>query len=334
MILYDGETGYLQRLAAQFKRCFFPGVSIAVFGVREDAAAYMESVDKGILLTGDLDIIELKMRYKNIKFCCLEPQIYYDEPEEDPWDLHIFKYQSVNVLAELLRKHFCVQIPSGIRNTAQEQEWYGVCSPCRHEMLLSYSGALAQTLASQKKVLWVSLSGFSGMDQVLEEQSQTDLESLILALRKTTDQKPALDSYLVSAGKISVLVPPRNPMALCECQARDLEHLAVYLRESTAVEAVVWMFDCLHPGSVEIFRNCRKIYCLEKEDTSSRNRQQQFYQFMERIFRDRISSLFESVNLPVTDWSETGIHLLWQWEQSGLGADVRRRLQKLKADRS
>lgn len=332
MILYDGETGYLQRLAAQFKRRFSIEVFISVFGERKDVMAYMESVDKGILLTGDLTIIELKTRYKNIKFCYLEPKIYYDEPEEDLWDLRVFKYQSVKALTDLLRQHFIQQIPAGRRNRKKEQEWFCVCSPCHHEMLLSYSGALAQVLALKRHVLWVVLSGFSGMDQVLEEPPVRDLETLILALRKREDQMPALEPYLVSLGKISVLVPPRNPMVFCECQSRDLEYLAACLRESTAVDTVVWMFECLRPGSVEIFRSCRKIYCLEKDDICSRNRQQQFYQFMERGFGERMTSIFESVHLPVTDWSETGIHLLWQWEQSGLGEDARRRLQKLEEE--
>ena len=331
VILFDPDTGYANRLAAGLQRYLPEQTSIFVFSDETQLESCRESLQDAIFCCGIRLEKPLKERFPR----CVLYYLQGESPQEteQDWDKVIFKYQSVRkIAAQILSGADPEQIKPVL--ASKTQQWYGVISPCGHENAEAFAVTLAQILADRKRVLLILFAEFSGIKELFDIPQTAVLEQLVLGLRKDPAQTGAGGQYLFRLGEAAVLCLPENPFVLYELTGSDIENLEAFIREETGAEAVVWYLDSLFCFGMDIMKNCRKVFCLEKKDMFSQCRVHEFYELVKKGYGDTKGKLPERLEIPALSFEEKGEHLLWQWKCSPMGEAIRRQIMDEQDDRA
>lgn len=322
IILLDSDAGYVNRLAAALKKYVPEQTMIYVF-CDEAQMLNCQTFQEAVLCCGIVPTVPLKDLFPHLVLYFLQ-----GEPEEgleQDWDKVIFKYQSVRkIVAQIAgssRKGRIQPISS-----TESQQWYGVISPCHHENAEAFAITLAQILGNRKPTLLIMLSEFSGIKELFEIPETTVMEQLVLQLRKNIPQADRTERYTFRLGDISVLCLPENPSMLYELTRADIEKLEYFIRKETEAEAVVWFLGSLFWFGMDLMKSCQKMFCLEKRDIISRCQSEAFYDFVRKGYMNTQIAMPESLEMPVISFAEKGEHLLWQWKNSVLGEEIKKRI--------
>lgn len=324
LIFYDAEEAYAASLAAGMKHYLRGQAVVHLVKNREDLFSCFDYADGTVLISGDISLCDLKRFHANLQFCYLASEEYEtDSGANVRWDYCLYKYQSVQVMSGALLSKFGFQNRVCQRQSDQIEEWYGIISPAHHDMEVPYSLTMAAILAERKRVLWVGLTEFCGIDGLLGLERMQDAGELFQLLRTGSGLDNEQKGCMIWMDNLGILEPPENPMILYELQENDILNLSHYIRKYGHAEAVVWLIGNIFPGSIWLLKQCRRILSLEKNDTCSQCINQEFHRFLEKMGQEEALSCERVMASSLLDM-EPGIHLLQQWVNSSMGGEIRK----------
>lgn len=348
ILLCDSDEVYAKRLATGLQRQFRELVSVRTCS----DLARMEPGTEADLLVGNQNPEEDFLKLHPQCVCLwldegsgLEKSMekagglntsdgYEQNTEPQIWQGSVFKYQSVSKMAKVLKQYFPHSVRGGtVAGTGIRQLWYGVVSPVRHPSILPFACTLAGELGREKRVLLMVFMEFSGICQLLEISESTGMESFLFRLRQREQISEIPFPQVSILPGFDLLCGPDNPMVLYELNDQDVNRLMERIQFCQEYDAVVWVGGNMLQGIGELFHRSEHIFAIGKGDRYSRCCQREFEMFFDKLQQGDTESLI-NVRLPEVFGTQTGEHLLWQWEHSAVGDEVRRVLKGEETDGS
>lgn len=318
VLLCDAQEVYVKRLAAGLKRLFQEQVQVSCCSSMEELGADFE-VD--LLLSSQIP--PSGWLEKREHCTCLWLDDREDVAEGFPWKDCVYKYQSVAKIGKVLQSYLPQCWQGGhLGQGVKRQLWYGVVSAVRHEQMLPFACCLASEISTTGKVLVVVLQEFSGLQQYLELGEGSQMEAFLYQLRKKEAWWQVPLPQVSVLPSFDLMLGPENPMVLYELNDQDIQRLMECIRNHRQYDAVVWVAGNMMPGMEQLFLRSQQVYSIEKQDCYSRCCQQEFDAFYRKLIPTETVPLVK-VSLPAMLDGQTGQHLLWQWEHSGVGEVVR-----------
>lgn len=341
ILLCDSDEVYAKRLAYGLQRQFREQVSVRTFSGSFDADGQEVSAD--LLLGSRLPGHNWRLHHPNCIYIWLDEGDGAEhsgqadggnaltDPEtdgaSDVWQDSIFKYQPVSKIARTLQSYLPVQTGKQLGcQTKLRQLWYGVVSPTRHPSMLPFACSLASCLGEKKRVLLLVLMEFSGIFSLLELRPGQGMETFLLRLRQRDSLERIPFPMVHVVGDFDLLNGPDNPMILYELNEADILRLIERIQICRQYDAVVWVGGNMMRGIGEFFRQSEMVFAVERGDRYSQCCQQEFMTFFEKMNQKDMDHL-RCVRLPVLAGTQTGEHLLWQWNHSVIGEIARKAVE-------
>lgn len=203
-----------------------------------------------------------------------------------------------------------------------------------HELDALFSMTYALIHGIREKVLYINLSSFSGMRVLLEESYKENFSDLVFGVRHNLEQFLIyLQSVLHHQKEIDYILPPENPCDLFEMEEGDILSLLNMLREQSDYDRVVWNCDCVNPVMWQLMENSSRIYCLCKESSMGKYRQEEMKHFIEKEACGQLQDKIQYISLQTTKNSLTkGVQVWEQLKQGELADQVRQFIQEENVD--
>lgn len=158
----------------------------------------------------------------------------------------------------------------------------GVYSPVGRCLQTSFSLAMGQILAKKHKVLYLNFESFSGLGQMLQHDTQTDLGDLLYYYNNTRERfRYRLESSLQTINGL-YFIPPATSFLDMQSISEEtwLELLAAIEDEGMFEYIILDLADCVQ-GLLELLRSCSMIYTILKEDNMAAAKLHQYEEYLE-----------------------------------------------------
>lgn len=239
----------------------------------------------------------------------------------------IFRYQPGE---EILRQVFQIYEEVSGKNViywykTKDLELTAVYAPGGHELQLPFSIAYASLCGESKKVLFLNLSEFSGMNRLFGDEEGENFSDLVFGIRQNKEKfQLYLQQVLHHVHGFDYVQPPGNPEDLYELEEEDLEILLSLLREQSEYQLVIFHCGMLNAWSRQVMGQCGKVYCVVKEGMLGRYRKVEFEQFLEKESMGRLRKNVKYVSPQLGNGGFVqGISLLSQLQNGDFAVQVR-----------
>lgn len=198
----------------------------------------------------------------------------------------IYKYQSADrilqeMYAELSKKSHSIQLRGKEKGklVLLYQPWYqGI------QMLAGF--ALAQSLMSKGKVLYVNLRGFHGMPLQNEQWKARDITDVLTAIRlESSNMEQRILAAIVSADGLDYLCPVSIPMQIEGTDTEDYIRLIEAIWQYLDYDYVVMEVPPEQEGIRDMFELADRIFCFIQKGYGSKDLVQQLGQIPRIAFR-------------------------------------------------
>lgn len=275
----DCEQEYSEKLAEYLLEQKANQIDVFVYSTVELLEEAVKQNEIQVVLF-DMNFIDLttleKMQKSNadILFGCLASEPVKKEYEQY---LIVNKFQS----AEEIVRRIYLELAESRKEEGlfvnQKQEIMGIFSPGQSELSIIFSMTLAELLAQDQKVLYISFQECAGFSEIFEKEYTYDLADLVGVNRMQNRNREAYLAGVVHKLKNADYIPPvQNPENASELTAKDYQELLHMIREQSNYEVVILEFGPMTSGIYEIMAACNCIYVPMREGYLQRCRMEQF----------------------------------------------------------
>lgn len=317
-----GGTGFLGRLAECMRKNAPEYVEVLSCQDIDDLPEFIIRIQPDILLYEQGAAIE------EAAADTMKIQLSGDNSQSKPGNGEhmIFKYQQG---PEILRQVFQVYGQSSKKRftywrKAGQLEMDVFYAPGGHELLLPFSAAYAAFCGGNGKVLYLSLSEFSGMALLFGDKEGENLSDLIYGIRQKKGRfQVCLQSSLHHAEKFDYVLPPLNPQDLYEIQEEDLLCMLTLLQEQTDYSRLVVSCGTLSRAAWLLMESGGKVFCVVKDSSFGKLRKEEFEKFLGKGDRIRLKEKVKYVS-PQAGEFVNGVNILPQLQAGEFAQQVRK----------
>lgn len=175
----------------------------------------------------------------------------------------------------------------------------GVYSPIGRCLQTSFSLAMGQILAKEKRVLYLNFESFSGLGQIMQHDMDMDLADLLYYYRNTREKfRYRLESALQMMNGLYFIPPATSFMDLQSITAETWLELLMAIEEEGMFEYIILdLSDCIQ-GLLEILRKCTLVYTILREDTRAAAKLKEYEEFLEEMKYEDILDKTKMKNMP------------------------------------
>ena len=224
------------------------------------------------------------------------------------YEKSIFKYQSIKRIIEELLWFYTEQ--TGIKTDLKTNlvtEFIGVYSPVSRGLNSSFAITLGQILSEKKKVLYINLEGYSGLDRSEAENRKYSLTDYIYVLLENgKNQENLLSEITLSMGAMDYLSPVRSPLELQCISNKEWSQFFQKIKFKNAYEIVIFDIGEGMNGFIECLSVCEKIYTSYDTDTVSVNKMIQYEEMLLSIGEEEILERTKKIKFPAFRGLEYG----------------------------
>lgn len=310
----DTDEVYRSRFVAYLMEHKAKEVTVCSFSEPELLLAYAKKEDYDVIILGeDCAPLERELYQGKTPVLKLVEQLpeyvaeqsleYAAEASDDPVGPYstraeTFKYQPVETIWHEVQVLAAGNRGNPVAGMSWKLEIIGVCSPVRHEMQVSFSLLLAGILAEKRKILYLNLMKFSGLQQSFEFSGDCDMGDVVLRLRKGTLTRETFLRSVYETEHFSYILPFFNPEQLGEFTERDFSALLDFVRNETEFETAVIDFGMGVQSLALLLDSCSSCYCPVKKGYFYEGQMEEFFRYLEKAEKTRLRERLQLVELP------------------------------------
>ncbi len=283
LAVYDESQSYVDRFINYSKKRL--GIKDAIIGFTDTDALinYLQKNKIKILLISEEEWVRKKtdpeiINEKIIETQNVEKLIYLGERKNSRSKLlHINKYQSMNkILNEVEELMDAKDIEEQFD---AEAEIFGIYAPNSSSKVKGFAYNICETLAQNRKVLYINLERFSGINTKLKISKDSSISNLIY-FYKTNPKKlrEGLEDTKIQANGFDILTAPLDMSDIDEIDLDDWKYfmnaIAIAGEYQVIVIDMYEAFNNLEP----IFSMCKKVYMPL---TGGKDEREKVYEFKE-----------------------------------------------------
>lgn len=225
----------------------------------------------------------------------IDKKILLSENKNEDKESFFFKYQSMEVLENLILGDIRFKSESDFNVNQSTRSILGIYSPSKHELSLPFSLSVCKMLSEHGSVLFVDLSEISILSKLLPEIIFEDLIDAIYLLENQGEYLD-LSSYIVEFQGFSIFSPIKTPSQsayICVEQWKSfLERLM-----SFGFKYVVVFYGNLIQGFSEFATDFSKLILLRRPGDFYSLADEVFMEFMESIM---LKDVCKEISLPMS----------------------------------
>lgn len=295
--VYDVDTVYGERLMRYLEKKEKIQFQIVYF-TREEALLQF-AADRSIRIL----IVNQQVLTEAVKALTVGHWIVLTEEKQEDGcsEYHyIYKYQSAEEIVREIMKYSESITPFAV---AEKGEWHknvqmiGIYSPAVDCLKTPFALAMAQLLSQGEAVLYLNLDAVSGLDYLLEKESETDLSDAVYYMHQG-NLKEKLPELVQTYGAMDYISPVRCPEDLRIISADDFVRLLQEIIQGQVYRTIILdVAEGLY-SPADILAFCHTIYMPMKSDCVSEARQREFWKYLERSDRSGIRNRTQQIRLP------------------------------------
>lgn len=294
----DMQELYRERLAEYLMHRKGTGFLVQAFSLKREFYAVMQKEPFDIVLVGrgfegiqeGYDTGTLWVRL------CEEPEW---EAEKEP---AIFRYQSAE---EMIRKIYAyyLELRKEDRSVCTNQkEILAVYSPTRSRMQTPFALTLGQLLAEEKRVLYVNLGEWTGLEACFDREYERDLADLLyLVSDYGSHVQGLLESVLHTVNHMDYIPPMTDAQLLSQTGEQDYRLLLQLLIEKTTYDVIILDFGFAVPGFFQLLAQCTRILGVVDQGSLAHAQRLQFEECMIRSRQENLAEKMEYITFSTAD---------------------------------
>ncbi len=283
LAVYDESQTYVDRFINYSKKRL--GMKTAIIGFTDTDALinYLKENKIKILLISEEEWINKDedpeiFNERIIETEHVEKLIYLGERKNSRSKLlHINKYQSMNKILNEVEELFDAKDEEEVFDA--EADIFGIYSPSSNSKVKGFAYTICETLAQNKKVLYINLERFSGINTKLKISKDSSISNLIY-FYKTNPKKlrEGLEDVKIQTNGFDILTAPLDMSDIDEIELDDWKYFINAIAIAGEYQAIVIdmyeAFNNLEP----IFSMCKKVYMPL---TGGKDEKEKVYEFKE-----------------------------------------------------
>lgn len=295
--VYDVDAAYGERLMRYLEKK--EKIQFQMVHFTREEALLQFAADRSI----EILIINQRMLTEPVKVLTVDHWIVLTEEKQEDGCLeyrYIYKYQSAEEIVREIMRYSETVIPFV---AAEKAVWYktvqmiGIYSPAIDCLKTPFALAMARLLSQEEAVLYLNLDAISGLDYLLEKESETDLSDAVYYMHQGS-LKEKLPELVQSYGAVDYISPVRCPEDLRTISAGDFVQLLQEIVQSQIYQTIVLdVAEGLY-SPADILNFCHTIYMPMKSDFVSETRQREFWKYLERSDKINIRDRIQQIRLP------------------------------------
>lgn len=237
----------------------------------------------------------------------------------------IDKYQSAEAIVRAIYRALAQDGDVASRSYSVGRQILGVFAPWQQEISTLFALTLAQVLAKEQRVLYISLQECAGFGGLFGQEYEYDLSDVVVMLRDGSKEVYAgIRSVLHRIGETDYIPPVCNPENAAEISGDDIAQLLGILREQSDYEVVVLELGALSQGSYRMLSECDVIYSPYHESRIQQCRREQLEDSMHTAGQQEVLERMQYLKVPrVNTISLGGENFAGQLVWSELGSYIR-----------
>ncbi len=183
----------------------------------------------------------------------------------------VFKYRSAVVLLHTIEGYLETE------NAVSGTQIISLYSPIKRSLQTTFGITLAHLLSKEKRILYLNLEGYSGLERTFADSYSKDISDFIYYIQQTSENIPLIiQKYVYRLGEVDMMPPVLNPYNLQDITEEKWLKLLHLLRESNLYDAIIMDVSDFIQGTFSILRASQVIFSLIKSDTRSEAKWQQY----------------------------------------------------------
>ncbi|MBR5338188.1 MAG: hypothetical protein IK152_09410 [Lachnospiraceae bacterium] len=213
----------------------------------------------------------------------------------------IYKYQSSErIITQVLDIYAdCVREDMGTYCTGRGLRIIGVYSPVRRVGKTSLALSLGQLLAKDKKVLYLNMEEYSGLNGILEGNYKGDLlDAIFYQRQKSGNMRYKISGMTCRLNGMEYIYPALYSEDLKSVTASEWLEFISTIEEQTDYSVLILDMGDTVEGLSAIMEKCSVIYMPERHDFFSQGKIMQFEEYMRNTQKDWVLDKVIKVEVP------------------------------------
>ena len=294
--VYDVDPFYADRFAEVMNQKENIPFTVMAFTSLERLRAYARENQIEILL------ISSQVGTEEIKDLGIKKVLFLTEGEGRETDdgyPSVYKYQSsAGILREVIACYSERTEESYYGTSGAAARIMGVYSPIGRCLKTSLALAMGQLMASEQRVLYVTLEDYSGLSSMTGEDYKSDLSDVLYYFSQGNFNKLRLSSIVHSIGNMDYIPPVRYPEDLSHISSNEMADLIRKLADEGGYDVLILDIGDYGHQAAPLLAVCQIVYMPVKEDGISTAKLEEFEQYLERTGNKELTEKIRRVKLP------------------------------------
>lgn len=170
-----------------------------------------------------------------------------------------------------------ILFPAAMTDRPGSMKLIGIYSPVRRCLQTTFSFTLGQLLARKHKVLYLNFESFSGLEQMLQREFQTDLSDLIYLLHNRDGRFPyRMEGITQKVNGLDMIPPAFSALDLQKVEKEEWLELFRELEKMGQYEYVILDLSESIQGLFDILKKCVRVYTIIRDDGFAAAKQGQY----------------------------------------------------------
>lgn len=307
LAICDDELDYAAHLADYLGRKESGFSEIRVFTGTEKLKQYLGHHRISMLLIGEI-LYTHEQKCENDFFHIISEKV--DElivlsegmaVAEDYADCtYVYKFQSAEHIRRELQELYAIQKgPEKRESSVGSSCIFGVFSPCGGSHKTMFSVGLGEILAKQKKVLYLNLECFPGIDRQIYENHIEGLSELFYYIReKNIALSEKIQSMVCTMGNIDTIPTVSHFRDLMEITENDVAVLMGELKVSGIYDYIILDLGYFCGSTFEWLSWCDAVFLTGGEDKISTEKKKTLRHYMQMEGRGDLWERFYGISVP------------------------------------
>ncbi len=296
LAVFDTNEEYVTKLMNYLMECRSVPLEIQGFTDKSCLRDYVRENEPDILLIPEEQIDEELEAVNTGETMILSED---DTVHDDKGRRTIFRYQSSeNIMREVMSYYADRPETEFVTSNSTSTKMIGIYSPVGRCFRTSFALALGQVLAERNKVLYVNLEGYSGFNQLLQQNFMSDISDLLFYVGQKKRNFPCkLASMVQKLGNMDFIPPVISPL---DIRSVDRENWFIFFNEilKCDYDHVIVDFGDTVDGFLELLQGCSRIYTPVREGTVSDAKVEQYEAMLRILEKDSILEKTLKLRIP------------------------------------
>ncbi len=240
----------------------------------------------------------------------------------------VYKYQSsAGIIREVMACYSEKTKEAYYTESGSSARIIGVYSPVGRCLKTSFALTMGQLMASDRRVLYLTLEDYSGMAVMTGEEYKSDLSDVLYYFGQGNFNLLRLSGIVHSIGNMDYIPPVRYPEDLAQISSSEMADMIRRLAAESGYEIMIIDVGNYGHQAAPLLSVCQIIYMPVKEDGISAAKIQEFENYLGRVGKREVMEKVRKLKLPYHRSFGKKENYIEQLLWSELGDYVRRLLR-------